>query len=205
MQSLGWSARWPRPLGPSLRAELHTQNDNRHSSDLISVRSGTGSLPPTNSIQNPIESSPEPDAHAQATDQVAALLRQPPLPAAYPLCRRPPLLRISQPKIGHRQFSVSRRKSRVLLDGLFEVSYRLLPLSFAFEGGAGKIQAVQVIILRFRIRGATAGKTIPLLRCQLNLDFVGDGAGNLALQGQSVANAAIVFLGPQLALGEGLR
>src|SRR5207245_10263065 len=102
----------------------------------------------------------------------------------------------SRPTLRHRPSSAGRPKSRVLLDGLFEVSYRLLPLSFAFEGGAGKIQAVQVIILRFRIRGATAGKTIPLLRCQLNLDFVGDGAGNLALQGQSVANASVVFLSP---------
>src|SRR5437667_1695181 len=58
------------------------ENGNRHSWDSVSGRSGTGLPPPTSSIQNSIESTQEPDAHAPATDQVAALLRRPPLPAA---------------------------------------------------------------------------------------------------------------------------
>src|SRR5947208_3170582 len=50
-------------------------------------------------------------------------------------CRRASLLGISQPKVGHRQLGVGRRKSRSLLDGLLEVSYRLLGIRFASEGG----------------------------------------------------------------------
>jgi len=69
----------------------------------------------------------------------------------------------------------------------------------------GEIQAVKVIILRFRVRGASDRKASPLFRRQLDLDFVGDGACNLALQTQNIANAAIVFLSPQLALTESLR
>ena len=87
-----------------------------------------------------------------------------------PLCRRPPLLRISQPKIGHRQFSVSRRKSRVLLDGLVEVSYRFLGIRFAES--AGEIQSAQVIVLRLRVHGTIDSKPSPLLWYQLDLDFI---------------------------------
>ena len=64
---------------------------------------------------------------------------------------------------------------------------------------------MKVIILRFRVRGASDRKASPLFRRQLDLDFVGDGACNLALQTQNIANAAIVFLSPQLALTESLR
>ena len=59
--------------------------------------------------------------------------------------------------------------------------------------------------MRFRVHGASGSKAGPLLRRQLDLNFVGDGACNLTLQSQRIAKAAVVFLGPELPLGDGLR
>src|SRR6266550_8569361 len=75
--------------------------------------------------------------------------------------RRASLLGVSEPKVNHRQLGIGRRISRVLLNGCLEVSYRFLGIGFGES--AGEIQAVQVIILRFRVHGATAGKAITLL------------------------------------------
>src|SRR5712691_6840882 len=72
--------------------------------------------------------------------------------------RRASLLGISEPKVGHRQLCIGRGKSRILLDGLLEVSYRFLEIRFAIERGRDEIQAVQVIILRLRVHGATTSK-----------------------------------------------
>src|SRR6266705_82598 len=101
------------------------------------------------------------------------------------------LVGVSEPKVGHRQLCVRRRISRVLLDSCLEVHYRCLGTQFGQL--ASEIQSAQVIVLCLRVDGATDRKASPLLRRQLDLDFVGDGACNLALQTQNIANAAIVF------------
>src|ERR1700757_3749372 len=101
---------------------------------------------------------------------------------------RASLLGISQPKVGHRQLGVGWRISRVLLNGSLEVRNRCLQSKFG--PFAAEIQALQVIVLRLRVNWATGGEASPLLRCQLDLDFVSDGACNLALQTQSISNIA---------------
>src|SRR3984893_5500334 len=76
------------------------------------------------------------------------------------------------------------------LQGEIARAYRFWE-GISFEKLVGEIQSAQVIVLRFRVDGATDSKASSLLRRQLDLDFIGDGVCNFALQTQSIPNVAI--------------
>src|ERR1700757_3766104 len=83
---------------------------------------------------------------------------------------RASLLGISQPKVGHSQLGVGWRISRVLLNGCLEARNRCLQTNFGVP--VAEIQASQVIVLRLRVNWTTGGEASPLLRRELDLDFI---------------------------------
>ncbi len=94
-------------------------------------------------------------------------------------------------------FKVSNRR----LDIQIVVLRFICQLAKVSRGQSQDITASQVAIVGLGIYWTDARQAGTLLRCQLDLDFIRNGACNLILQARDIARTTIVRAGPELALG----
>src|SRR5579863_6220511 len=93
---------------------------------------------------------------------------------------------------------VSRSVTGIQRDRLLEV-FKSLLLAF-LRSLAPVIPPLQIGLISLGIHSPTARQSSQLLRRQLDLYFIGDGLGNVVLQGEDVPQVALVALSPYVSV-----
>ncbi len=105
---------------------------------------------------------------------------------------------IHQDEIGIGDAGIGQSVARVLINRLLEVfqgcrqslGCPLVPVVAAFE----------IALMGFRVHPRSAEHPGSFLRCDSNLDFAGDGAGDFGLDRENAFQVAVVALRPQVGL-----